>query len=190
LAVAATILVVGAMSVSEAAAVKPAPLTGNISCSYSAGTIGFKKGLGTTPSAKAIKVKGSVAATASGPCTGSFTGGKFTVSAVSVKITGSLPAGSSCTTLATGAVFSGKVQVKFLGKNPAGKLATVAVDDSTIASSPSAGLNFSIVSAPITKGGFVGQTVTVNATVGTLTGSCTDADPLTAVAVSGTVTSP
>jgi hypothetical protein len=194
---AATVVLLSALGIAPAGATNPTP-AGSISCTFGSampGVVSLKPGLGDTPSAKQIKVK-SIIGTANGTsCDNSgVTAGtsKFPISAMTVKITAKTPVGGDCSTLLTAPGLTGKVQVKFLGLNPASKLATVAVVNTTIATTTASAAppSIQIVTAPSTKGAFVGQTLTFTLNISGLTGGCTDADPLTAVSGTGTVTSP
>ena len=160
------------------ASAKTLPPAGTINCSM-AGTLTLNHPLSNTAGTKAIKIKGTATGTScdnSGVTVGT---GKEPITAVAVKISGSLPVGATCVSLAAPAFGKTKIQAKFQGLNPKGKLSTVTVDNTFLATaSVSVGttITLSLVSQPLTKSGFVGQTLTLNLGLdqdaATLLGAC------------------
>ncbi len=159
---ATAVLAVSTLAVGTAGATAPPPLTGTISCTM-AGTLSLNHPLSNTAGTKAIKIKGSASGTSCN--TTGTSGGKFPVSGITVKLGASLPVGATCASLTSPTFTKNKVQVKFLGLNPSNKLATVAVDNTTIATAALTSASpvvLTLTTAPITKGGFVGQTLSLN----------------------------
>ncbi len=155
---------------------KVAPPTGTITCTIS-GTLKLNHPLSNTASTKKIKVTGAGAETAAACDASGVTGGKLPITAVALKAKGSLPAGASCTSLVTPQFGPTKIKIKFQGQNPAGKLATVAVANTTLASATFSGPTqaLDVVTAAVAKGPFAGQTITLKLGVddlGTLAGQC------------------
>lgn len=171
-AFAAAALAVSAIGVGPAGATAAAPITGTISCSGFTGTVTATPGVSSTASTKAVKVKAAGAATS---CDNSnVAGGKAPITAATIKVSGSLPVGATCTSLVNPVFLKTKIQVKFQGLNPSNKLMTVAVDNSFLASASLDG-NFALnlVTQPILKGAFVGQTLTLKLGIDNVAGLAT-----------------
>jgi len=147
---------------SPAAAAVPKP-SGTISCTF-AGTAALNPALTATASGKALKFKAT--ATSVSCNNAGVAGGKAPITAAAVKITGSLAAGSECGSLASPTFGKTKIQAKWQGLNPTGKLMTVAVNNVFLASasmdlSDPGEPTLQLVSALVLKGAFANQTITL-----------------------------
>jgi hypothetical protein len=135
---------------------------GTVSCTIM-GALTLKTPLTNTASTTAIKVKG--VATASSCNNVGVTGGKAPITTAAIKISGHIPAGATCTWLSAPTFGKTKVQVKWQGLNPQSKVMTVSVDNSflnTAHSNSGTSVTLILVTQPNAKGGFVGQTNTLN----------------------------
>lgn len=178
----AAVLAFASTPLVAAHAAKPLP-SGTINCTLS-GTATLKPSLPSTLPAKPKKIKLKSAATLSDCTISGVSGGKFPITAGAVQLSGSIPAASaSCANLLTPTLDKTKVQVKWQGRNPAGKLATVGVSNTfvnTITLNMTT-LGFTIVTQPIPSGAFTGSTITANVvfdeTIDTLAADCAAGGP-------------
>ncbi len=189
-AVVLTVFSFAVLAAAPAGATNPVP-AGSINCTFSFMET-FKPGITATASTTPLKAPvTSLAADSSCDNSGVTAGtSKFPITAVSVKVKAIAPTGASCFNFANAPLqLTGKAQVKFWGLNPSGKLATVAVVNTTIASS-AVDSQLHLVLTPATKGAFVGQTIAIALNGGTPTGNCGDPTGVTEVSSTGTLTSP
>jgi hypothetical protein len=178
----AAVLAFAAAPLVAAHAAKPLP-SGSINCTLS-GSATLKPSLPPTLPAKPKKIKLKGAATLSNCAISGVSGGKLPITSGAVQLSGSVPAASaSCANLLTPTLSKTKVQVKWQGRNPAGKLATVGVsntfiDTITVNMAP---LGFTIVTQPIPSGAFTGSTITANVvfddSLATLAADCAPGGP-------------
>ena len=166
------------------AAAAPNWPTGTIHCAIE-GSVTFKPGLSSLPSAKAVKFKGAFTPAPAG-CgfSGGVTGGKYPISAATAKISGSLPAGSTCSNFVNGLGFGKtKIQVTWQGLNTKGKLATVA-KNSAVATGVVGGNPLLLESDPIAKNAFASKHLLVIGgfdAQNTFAGDCATPDGATSV---------
>ena len=140
------------------------PPSGTIMCGLS-GSATFKQPVPpTTPATTTNKL--TVKKAAADMCAnGGVTGGKAPITGAQVSLLGTIPVGFDCQLITMPPQFT-KSKVKIKWTDMAGK--TVAVSKTTVASISVAGSGYQLVTAPITKGGFVGATVTAQVNVDNL----------------------
>lgn len=173
----------------DAAAASP-PVTGDIACTIEAGTLTVRPGLTTTPGTRASKLTIKVAADDTTCDSSGAAGGRFPIAGVAMKVTAQIPAGSFCTDPPTAPLLTGKVKLQFKGLGPTGKLRAVVVNKTTIGEQlRGSTLRFGLLTPVQAEDAFVGETFSIVVSPQTLTGLCTDAEPLTGSTLTGSVAS-